>query len=622
MSRYDAIVVGGGPAGSVAALVLARGGARVALVDKASFPRDKACGDLVGPRGVQVLADLGLPPALGRDVSEIVVVGPTGRRVQLPCGQGLTYPGHGTAVTRTVFDAALHDAATAAGADAVVGRAVEPLELEGHIDGYRLSTGVELRADFVVGADGATSGVGTAAALVDPTKVLWGFAVRMYLPDPVDRPAIVFWEPTPWRGFPGYGWVFPGASGGANVGLGLGTLADRKAGAQAQQLLPGFLAHLRALELLEDTPLGPPPRRLGGWLKMGMVGTTPATGSVFLVGDAAGLVNPLQGEGISQAMSSGRSAAEAILGEPARAAHRYRATLAADHLPYHRVAAAVQAGLAGRPRTVATVARLLVTAGYSDGLAGGWSVLWNELLDGAPPNRHRAVAAALTRLGEVMTARTSTARWFRATFPAAPAELPGDEAAAGAWDSGHPTGPRQRSDAPLIGVSVGAAVPSDREDILAVVARAFRTGGRDGSEEVEIVRQTWAVAGSGTIDLVARDGDAVIGHVLGAGGVVGDARVIGLAPLSVAPGWQGRGVGSALMAEFIRRAAGAQWPLVVLLGDRRYYARFGFEPAASFGIVYQPAGPGNPNFMARRLPAFSGACSGSFRYCWEQARPA
>ena len=57
--RFDAVVVGAGPAGSTAALVLARSGARVALADKAAFPRDKACGDLVGPRGVQVLADLG-----------------------------------------------------------------------------------------------------------------------------------------------------------------------------------------------------------------------------------------------------------------------------------------------------------------------------------------------------------------------------------------------------------------------------------------------------------------------------------------------------------------------------------------------------------------------------------
>ena len=57
-AHFDALVVGSGPAGSIAALVLARGGARVALVDKASFPREKACGDLIGPRGVQLLHEL------------------------------------------------------------------------------------------------------------------------------------------------------------------------------------------------------------------------------------------------------------------------------------------------------------------------------------------------------------------------------------------------------------------------------------------------------------------------------------------------------------------------------------------------------------------------------------
>ena len=195
-------------------------------------------------------------------------------------------------------------------------RAVEPLEHQGQIGGYRLSTGAELRADFVIGADGATSTVADAAGLVDGKRVLWGFAIRTYLPEVVDRPAIVFWEPTPRRAFPGYGWVFPGATEGVNVGIGLGTLADRKAGAKAQRALPRFLAHVHRLGLLSGSPASAPARRLGGWLKMGMVGTTPARGNVLLVGDAAGLINPLQGEGISQAVASGRSAAEAILTDP------------------------------------------------------------------------------------------------------------------------------------------------------------------------------------------------------------------------------------------------------------------------------------------------------------------
>src|SRR5580698_5266 len=94
--HFDAAVVGSGPAGAVSALVLARAGARVALVDKATFPRDKACGDAIGPLGIAVLGDLGLLPdsdsaGLGDSASlgdsarlgDMVVVGPSGRRLRL-----------------------------------------------------------------------------------------------------------------------------------------------------------------------------------------------------------------------------------------------------------------------------------------------------------------------------------------------------------------------------------------------------------------------------------------------------------------------------------------------------------------------------------------------------------
>jgi menaquinone-9 beta-reductase len=419
-TRFDALVVGAGPAGSVAALVLARGGARVALVDKASFPRDKACGDMVGPRGLQLLADLGVAMPEGPNVGDMLVVGPTGRRVQLPSADGLTYPGHGTAVTRTVFDAALYAAATEAGAVPFHGRADEPLATDGRIDGYRLSTGEELRADVVVGADGATSGVASAAGLVAADQVLWGFAIRTYMPQPVAMAAIVMWEPTPWHAFPGYGWVFPAADGGANIGLGVATLADRHTGSQAVRSLPAFLHHLHRVGLLDAPPPGELPPRLGGWLKMGMVGTTPAAGRVLLVGDAAGLINPLQGEGIAQGMRSGQLAAEAILAGPGRAAEGYRAAVVAEHVPYQRITAAAQAALVGRPRAVAAFARLLTAFGGADAIAGGWAVFWNELLEGAPPGRHRSVARAITRLGGALTSRTASARWYADAAKAAP----------------------------------------------------------------------------------------------------------------------------------------------------------------------------------------------------------
>jgi hypothetical protein len=156
-----------------------------------------------------------------------------------------------------------------------------------------------------------------------------------------------------------------------------------------------------------------------------MVGTTPAAGRAFLVGDAAGLVNPLQGEGIAQAMGSGRLAAEAILAQAGDPAGQYRARLAAEHLPYHRVAAAIQKASAGRPHAVAGIARFLVTVGRIDRLAGGWSVFWNELLEGAPPNEHRAIARAITWAGRASTAHTSTARWFENALPISPAGTAG-----------------------------------------------------------------------------------------------------------------------------------------------------------------------------------------------------
>jgi geranylgeranyl reductase family protein len=409
--RFDVLVVGSGPAGSFAALTLARQGARVALLDKTSFPRDKACGDLVGPRGLQLLVDAGLSISGGLNVDDLVVVGPTGRRVRLPSATGHTYPGHGTTVTRAAFDAFLQEAAIEAGAIPFIGRADRPLEAEGQLDGYRTGTGDELRADFVIGADGATSHVATTAGLVEADKVLWGFAVRAYLNQSVELPVIALWEQRRWHAFPGYGWIFPAANGGANVGLGIATRSKRSEGTGAARMLPAFLDHLRVLGLI-DGAAPEPSRRLGGWLKMGMIGTTPARGKTLLVGDAAGLVNPLQGEGIAQAMGSGMAAAEAILRAPGHPADLYRAALADAHLPYHRIAAVAHATLVGRPIAVATVGRALTLPGAGRALAGGWAIFWNELLDGAPASRARTVATAATSLGERLTVRSRSARWF------------------------------------------------------------------------------------------------------------------------------------------------------------------------------------------------------------------
>jgi len=413
--RFDVVVVGSGPAGSVAALVLARGGARVALVDKAEFPRDKACGDLVGPRGVKVLEDLGLlddvgaakAPALG----DMLVVGPTGRRVRLPSAPGLTYPGHALAVPRVELDEALRASALQAGAEPVTGRVGSPKWEGGRLSGFELDDGRHLEADSVIGADGATSRVATAAGLLDPKRVLWGFALRCHVEQSVELPVIAMWEPVPRKALAGYGWIFPGPGGRANLGLGVGTLSDRRQGAEVAKLLPRFVDHLSKLGLLaEDHP--EVKGRLGGWLKMGMVGTRPAGNGALLVGDAAGLVNPLQGEGIAHAMTSGKAAAESLLATPGRAEENYRHHLAAAHLPYQRIAATAHAALLCRPKAVSAAGRLLTLPAVGTRLAEGWAVFWNELLDGAPPGRARSWAGAATFLGRAGTSFGSTAGWF------------------------------------------------------------------------------------------------------------------------------------------------------------------------------------------------------------------
>jgi geranylgeranyl reductase family protein len=393
---FDVVVVGAGPAGSIAALVLARAGARVALVDKAAFPRDKACGDLVGPRGVQVLADLGLRVPDAGQGSDLLAVGPSGRRARLPAFAGRTYPGHGIIVPRLALDHSLREAAVKAGAVPVRARITAVAAGgDGRVDAVISGDGQRLGGEVIIAADGALSPVARLAGMLDTETALWGFAIRAYVPAEVPLPLLVLLDASPWRIYPGYGWLFPGAGGQANVGIGVGLGHSRK-----QAPLRDDLVRLVALlgtrgDLSGDARPGPV---MGGWLRMGGTGTPPAAGNLLLAGDAAGLINPLQGEGIGPAMVSGRLAAEAVLAGPARAGVAYTEAIRAAFGPYMAGASALQSAMLRRPRTTSAVTRMLTAPGVRRAVAGTWSIYWNGLADGARP-RPSAWSARSVQVG-------------------------------------------------------------------------------------------------------------------------------------------------------------------------------------------------------------------------------
>jgi len=419
--RFDVVVAGAGPAGSVAALVLARGGARVALVDKAEFPRDKACGDLIGPRGVGLLDELGVSVPDAGQGADLLVVGPSGHRSRLPAFPGRAYPGHGVVVPRVVLDDTLRAAAVAAGAEPVRARvSAADTGPDGRLRALLASDGQRLEADAFIGADGALSPVARLAGMLDPDTALWGFAIRAYLPAEVPLPLLVLLDAAPWRIYPGYGWLFPGENGQANVGIGVG-LGTRRRQAPLRGDLARFCAQLRSAgDLAPDAQPGPV---TGGWLRMGGTGAPPAAGNVLLAGDAAGLINPLQGEGIAPAMVSARLAAQCLLASPGQAAAAYTEAVAAAFGGYLPGAAALQATLLRRPRLASAGVRLLTAPAVRRVIAGTWSLYWNGLVDGASPRPAAWTGSAVQRVASGL-ARRWPAVPPRSAPPAPPAPAP------------------------------------------------------------------------------------------------------------------------------------------------------------------------------------------------------
>ncbi len=326
MSRHihDLLVIGGGPAGASTAFWAASAGLDTVFVEKKLFPREKTCGDGIPPRGVHQLIEMGLENKLKeyhrfnglRAIAH-------GRTLEMSWPEHSIYPQHGYVVRRCDLDQFVAENAVSAGASLYQGvEALRPLEGEnGKISGAvvldkETESEREIYARYVIVADGSNSRFGRSLGSSRDKSLPMGIAIRGYFESPLhDDPWIessLDIQDRNGNAMPGYGWIFPVGNGTINVGIGLlSTFRDYKS-INTSHLFEEFAHSLPEYwGINPDTPVAPP---TGGRLPMaGSVG--PKCGpNWLLVGDAAGSINPFNGEGIDYAYETGRLAANLVVG--------------------------------------------------------------------------------------------------------------------------------------------------------------------------------------------------------------------------------------------------------------------------------------------------------------------
>ena len=326
----DVIVVGAGPAGATTAFYLAQSGLDVLLLEKSRFPREKVCGDGLTPRAVKALVGMGI--SVGEQDGWVRnkglrVIG-AGKRLELAWPELASYPGYGLVRTRHDLDETLARRAQKAGARLLEGVTVTgPVlhERTGRISGViaRLADGEGERryaARVVVAADGNSSRLSVAMGLRKRDDRPLGVAVRTYYQTPRhDDDYLESWLDL-WDGdrlLPGYGWIFGMGDGTSNVGLGLLNTSAAFGHTDYHALLRRWLKGMPAEWGFTEENRTQPIR--GAALPMGFNRTPHYFKGLLLVGDAGGMVNPFNGEGIAYAMESGEILARTITQALARA---------------------------------------------------------------------------------------------------------------------------------------------------------------------------------------------------------------------------------------------------------------------------------------------------------------
>jgi len=325
----DVIVVGAGPAGSTAAHYLARSGLDVLLLEKTEFPREKVCGDGLTPRAVKELVAMGISTAPEdgwiRNQGLRIIGG--GMRLQLPWPQLSSFPDYGLVRPRLDFDAILARHAEKSGAGLMERTTVTAPEVDertGRVRGVRTRASGErdgpervFRAPLVVAADGNSARLALSLGLVKRDDRPMGVAVRTYFRTPRHdddwlESWLELWDGEPNRSnlLPGYGWIFGVGDGTSNVGLGVLNSSGAFGAVDYRDLLRRWTATLPAEWGCRPDTMTSPIR--GAALPMGFNRTPHYTRGLLLVGDAGGMVNPFNGEGITYAMESARLAAGVI----------------------------------------------------------------------------------------------------------------------------------------------------------------------------------------------------------------------------------------------------------------------------------------------------------------------
>ena len=377
MPDADVIVVGAGPGGSATAAHLARRGLSVLLLEKATFPRDKICGDGLTPRAVRALTKLGIDvsPANGFHRNDgLKVTGGDTTDLVMPWPDLTDFPNFGLTCSRMEFDEKLARHAQACGATLVEGaNVVAPiLADDGRIAGVRTKAGDEYRAPVVVAADGVSSRLGVAMGVQKLDTRPMGVAVRAYYRSPRGddhymESWLELWDGEPGHSnvLPGYGWIFPMGNGIVNVGLGILSTSSAFGRTDYREMLRRWLAATPPeWELTDENRIGD---IRGAALPMGFDRKPAYSRGLLLVGDAGGMVNPFNGEGIDYALEAAEIAADAIaeahsrgIGTPAaeRALAGYATHLTSAFGGYFRLGQ-VFARLIGNP----TIMRVCVKYG-------------------------------------------------------------------------------------------------------------------------------------------------------------------------------------------------------------------------------------------------------------------